>query len=218
MTEDDIRRRWLARLGQTIDLDFAFFAVDDAFPLGPGRTAALGDLGAGRVAAGDALEAVGVGPVPVAVRVERVERPAPDGAGVVAVETGAAGETLALVVAHAPDAAVVPGSCLAPPGRLVASAAVEADVWVLPAAEMPGSPGELRRVLRAAAEGEGLELFFHTRPVAARATREWRPELGAEYRVGFALAHPVALYAGTRFALRYEGLTFGAGVVESAGR
>ena len=211
----DIRRAWLARLGRPIALDFPFFAVDDAFAVGGGRTVALGELGTGRVAAGDALEAVGLGPAPVPVVVARVERPAPDGRGVVPVAAGEAGETLGLTLEHAPGAAVVAGQCVAPPGRLAAAATLDAEVWVLSADDLPGSPVELRRMLADVAQGRGLELFVHTRPVAARAAR-WRPELGAEYGLTLTLAHPVAVYPGARFALRYAGLTFGVGTVERA--
>ena len=212
MTEDEIRRAWLARLGRPIVLDFTLLPVGDVFRQAADRTVALGELGAGRVAAGDRLDAVGVAPAPVPVRVLRVEQPAPG--GVTAVEAGEAGQVLGVTLEHAPGAAIVPGQCLAPPGRLALAASVAADVWVLPASDLPGSPLEQRRLLEAAAEGRDLELVFHSRPVAARPSTPWRPELGVEYRVAFELAHPVALYPDTRFALKHAGLTFGAGIVK----
>jgi len=212
MTEDEIRCTWLARLGRPVALDFAFLAVGDAFPQAADRTVALGELGAGRVVPGDRLEAVGLAPAPVPVRVARVEQPAPGG-GVTATDAGEAGQVLGLTLEHAPGAAIVPGQCLAPPGRLALAAAVAAEAWILPAGDLPGSPLEQRRLLEAAAEGRDLELVFHSHPVAARPAETWRPELGAEYRIAFDLAHPVALYPDTRFALRHTGLTFGAGIV-----
>ena len=214
-TEEEIRRDWLARLGRPVALDFAFFAVDEAFAEGAGRTIALGELGTGRVAPGDALEAVGIEAEPVAVRVARVDEPAAEGRGVVTRDAGEAGRVLALALEHDPAAAVVPGQCLAPAGRLAAATAIAADVWIAPAGDLPGSGVEQRRLLRDLAAGRGLELFFHTRPVEARPIAVWEPRFGAEYRLAFDLAHPVALYPRARFALHYEGLPFGAGFVRS---
>lgn len=212
---DEIRRRWLERLGRPVELDFALFVVDDVFPRGEGRAVALGEVGTGRIAAGDELEAVGVAPEPTLVRVALVEQPSPDSAGVVAVEAADAGQSYALTLEIAAGATLAPGQCLAPRGRLAQATAIDAEVWILPVDLLPGSPFEQRRLLADAAAGRGLDAVFHTRPVAARPTVDWRPALGAEYRLAIELAHPVALYPATRFALRYEGLVFGAGVVIS---
>lgn len=212
-TTDEIRRSWLERLGRPADLDFAFFAVGEVYPQDAIHTVALGELGTGRIAPADALEAVGLGTTPVPVRVARVDEPASDGRGVVTRDAGEAGQVLALVLEHEAGAAIAPGQCLAPAGRLTAATAITADIWLVPPGDLPGSPVEQRRLLRAIVEGRGLDLFVHTRPVAARPIAIWQPELGAEYRLAFDLAHPVAVYRNARFALRYEGLTFGAGFV-----
>lgn len=216
MDADEIRRRWLGRLGRPTELDFAFFASEDVFALEPGRTVAIGELRTGRIVAGEALEAVGLSEERLPVRVLAVEEPLANGRGVAPVAEGRAGRVLALTLEHASDGALAAGQCLAPPGRLALSRHVTADVWLLPSDELPGSPVEQRHLVRDVAAGHKFDLFFHTRPVVARTDAPWQPELGTERRLGFALERPVALYPETRFALRYDGLTFGAGfVIES---
>jgi translation elongation factor EF-Tu-like GTPase len=209
-----IRRAWLARLGTPIALDFPLFPVEDAFPRGHGVTVALGELATGRVVAGDALEAVGVAFEPVPVEVRAIERPAAGGRGVEPVVAALAGGAFGLTLGHAPEHVVVSGQCLAPHGRLSSAATVAADVWMLGEDDLPGTPVELRRMLADVAAGRALDLFFHTRSVAARCAIGWTPVLGAEARVRFDLAHPVALYPGVRFAVRYDGLVVGVGVVD----
>jgi translation elongation factor EF-Tu-like GTPase len=216
--EELVRRRWLERLGRPADLDFPFFAVEEDYPRGPTVTVVAGELGTGAVRAGDELEAVGLAPAPFPVRVAAVERPLAERGGVERIAAGAAGEVLGLTLEHTAEHRPVAGQCLAPAGRLALASRVEAEVWVLPADSTPGSSYEHRLMLEAVEAGRGLELFFHTRAVVARAEGAWQPRLGAEYRAAFRLERPVALYPGTRFALRYEGLVFGAGfVVDSAG-
>lgn len=212
MTEE-IRRRWLTRLGRPAELDHTFFAVEEVYPRGAGVTVVAGELGTGTVRAGDALEAVGIAPAPFPVRVARVERPIPERRAVEPVEAGAAGEVLGLTLEHAADVRIEAGQCLAPAGRLRLASRVSGDVWVLPPEDLPGSPYEHRLLLAAAAESRDVEAFFHTRAVGARVVTPWRPELGHEYEIALDLDLPVALYPGARFALRYEGLTFAAGFI-----
>jgi translation elongation factor EF-Tu-like GTPase len=120
---------------------------------------------------------------------------------------------LGLTLEHAPKTEVVAGQCLAPAGRLAVASRVEADVWVVPAEDLPVSPYDRRMLVEDVSAGRDFGLYFHTREVDARCETIWRPDFGAEYRLAFALERPVALYSGTRFALRYQGLTFGAGFV-----
>jgi elongation factor Tu len=212
-TEGELRRDWLARLGRPVALDHAFFAVDGVYPKGEGVTVVTGELGTGRAAVGDALEAVGYAEAPVPVRVARVERPVPLVRGVEEVVEAEAGDVVGLTLEHAAGARLVKGQCLAPPGRLRTASRVEADVWAVPAYDLPGTPEEQLHLIDEVAAGRGLELFFHTRAVPARSEVPWRPELGAERRLRFALEEAVPLYPGARFGLRYGGLTFGAGFV-----
>jgi translation elongation factor EF-Tu-like GTPase len=211
------RQAWLARLGRPVDLDYPFFAIGDVFPQGPSRTIATGELGTGRVAAGDVLEAVGYAPSPIRVRVARVERPDAQGRGVTEVSEGVAGDVLGLTLEHDASSEVVLGQCLAPSGRLRALSVVDADVWIVTPDDLPCIPEEQREILDAVAAGRGLDLYFHTREVPARARGEWRPALGEEYRVVFDLAVPVAVYEGARFGLRHRGLTIGAAFVIGMG-
>jgi len=203
----------MARLGTPVALDHAFLAVEDAFAGETGRTVALGELGAGRVVAGDVLEAVGMTEPRVPVVVRAIERAAAAGHGVEPIEAALPGAVVALTLEHAADAAVAPGQCLAPVGRLGVASRVETELWILGADDLPGSDPELRRMLAHLGSGLEIELFFHTRPVAASCTSAWMPALGAEYGLTFELAHPVALAAETRFAVRYEDLIVGVGVV-----
>jgi translation elongation factor EF-Tu-like GTPase len=207
------RSRWLARLGHPVDLDYAFFAIGDVFRPAPGQTVAAGELGTGRVVAGDLLEAVGYGAVALSVRVARVERPDPLGRGVSEVPEGVAGDVLGLTLEHDPSAEIVVGQGLAPEGRLRAVSRVEAELWIVTAEDLPCVPAEQRAILDDLTTGRGLDLFFHTRAVPARAPAGWRPELGEEYRLAFDLSCPVPLYDGARFGLRYKGLTIGVGFV-----
>jgi len=207
----DRRSRWLARLGEPVDLDYTFFAVGEVFPRSPGRTVVTGELGTGHIGPNDELEAVGYGPAPVPVRVERVERPHPVTGAIVEVDRGNAGDVLGLTLAHEPALGLVIGQCLASTGRLRAATVVEADVWIVEAADLPCIPEEQTALFDEIGEGRGLELFFHTRSVSARMRGEWRPALGEEYRLTFDLAAAVPLYEGARFGVRARGLTIGIG-------
>ena len=211
-SEEEIRRDWLARLGRPTPLDFAFFAVAEVYSRGPGVTVAAGEVGTGSVAHGDALEAVGISATPFPVRVARVELPGAAG-GVEESAAAAAGQVVGLTVEHPPGTEVVVGQCLAPAGRLALASRVEADVRVVPAEDLPISSYDRRRLVEDVSAGRDFGLYVHTREVDARCETAWRPDFGAEYRLAFALEYPVALYPGTRFALRYQGLTFGAGFV-----
>jgi hypothetical protein len=82
---------------------------------------------------------------------------------------------------------------------------------------LPGTAIEQLALCDAIEAGNGLELFVHSRAVSARTVEIWRPVLGGESALSFELDAPVAIYPGTRFGLRYEGLTFGAGFVRTAG-
>jgi translation elongation factor EF-Tu-like GTPase len=207
---EEIRRDWLARLGRPAELDFPFFAVAEVYGRGPGVTIAAGELGTGSVAAGDALEAVGYSASPFPVRVARVDLPGAAG-GVEVVASAAAGQVVGLTVEHPAGTEVVVGQCLAPPGRLAVASRVEADVWVVPAEDLPISPYDRRRLVEDVSAGRDFGLYVHTREVEARCETSWRPDFGGEASLAFELSQPVALYPGTRFALRYQGLTFGAG-------
>ena len=121
---------------------------------------------------------------------------------------------LGITLEHAARAVIVAGQGLAPANCLRAASRIEGDVWIVTAADLPCLPDEQRGILEELASGRGLEMFLHTRCVAARVEGEWRPELGAEYRLAFELSEAVPLYAGARFGLRYEGLTVGVGFVE----
>jgi translation elongation factor EF-Tu-like GTPase len=211
--DDGTRVRWLARLGTFVDLDFPFFPVAEVFDQGPGATVAVGELGTGRIALGDELTAIGYLPSPVAVRVVRIEQPDTIRREVHDAALAVAGQHYGLTLEHDPATKIVPGQAIAPAGRLRTARAIDADVWVAPADEWPVSEDDRRFVLGELAEGRGLNLFFHTHAVAARAVDPWRPEPGLEYRLRFELAEAVPLYDGARFGLRYETLTTGAGFV-----
>jgi translation elongation factor EF-Tu-like GTPase len=210
---EPLRAKWLARLGRPVALDFAFFPIEQVYARTPTETIATGELGTGTVRAGDRLEAVGHGPERLPVRILRIDAPRPERHAVETVETGSAGEALGLALEHAPDAKLVAGQCLAPPGRLALASRVEAEVWLLETADVPGSPAEHRRMLADLGASRGLDCFFHTHDVAARVADDWRPGFGAEYALAIELAHPVALYPGARFAVRYHGLTLGVGFI-----
>lgn len=210
---EQIRQDWMGRLGRPVSLDFPFFAVDEAWPVEPGRTIVAGELGTGSVRAGDVLEAAGITPLRTAVRVLRVERPIPQRRDVEVVETGSAGEVLGILVEHDPTREVVAGQCLAPVGALQTAARVSGEVWLVTAEDLPGTAEEHRTLLDDVAANRGIEVFFHTRSVPGRVVGSWTPVLGAEFSATFQLDAPVALYPGTRFALRYRALTFGVGFV-----
>jgi translation elongation factor EF-Tu-like GTPase len=207
------RSRWLTRLGQPVHLDYPFFAIGEVFRRAPGRTVATGELGTGRVAAGDALECFGYSEAPIPVRVLRVDRPDSLHRGVSEVAEGVAGDVLGLALEHDAAREVVPGQCLAPAGRLRTLSIVEGDVWIVTADDIPCVPEERRAMLDDLASGRGLELYFHTRAVEARVRGAWRPELGEEYRLMFDVPAPIPVYDGARFGVRYRGLTIGAGFV-----
>jgi translation elongation factor EF-Tu-like GTPase len=214
---EERRRRWLTRLGQPVYLDYPFFAIGDVFRRAPGRTVATGELGTGRIAAGDDLECSGYVAAPISVRVLRVDRPDSVHRGVSEVAEGVAGDVLGVTLEHDASSEIVPGQCLAPAGRLRTPSIVEGDVWIVTADDLPCIPEERRAILDDLATGQGLELFFHTRAVPARVRGAWRPELGEEYRLAFDVPTPIPVYEGARFGVRYRGLTVGAGFVLGMG-
>lgn len=216
MTDPEtIRRRWLERLGRPVHLAFPFAAVEDVFPRGRGVSMASVEIGAGSISIGDRLVAAGYTAAPVPVMVAGIDLPVPERRGVQPVERATAGAVVGLDLRHDPSSAVLPGQCLAPAGRLAVASGFEADVWCLAASELPGSPGEQQALCDAIASGTGLDVFVHARALGARTREPWRPSLGDEAVVRIELSAPVAVYPGTRFGLRYEGLTFGAGFVRA---
>lgn len=214
MSDDRIKRAWLERLGRPVELDFAFFAVEEVYARRPGVTVAAGELGAGALAPGIELEAVGYAGAPTPVRVARIEEPDPVRRTVGEAALALAGGHYGLTLEHDDSASIVRGQCLAPAGRLRAERAIDAAVWIIPSEDWPIADDERERVLAELAESRSLYLFFHTRAVAARATPDWAPMAGREYRLRFELAEPVPLYDGARFGVRYDTLTVGAGFVE----
>lgn len=216
-SDEQIRRRWLARLGQAVDLSFPFFPIAGVHARGAGLTIVTGELATGRIAVGDELEAAGYRDDPLTVRVVRIERPDEHLRAVGAIERAVAGDVLGLTLAHDAETTLEPGQCVAPAGRLRVSSRVEADVWIVPADDLPVGPGDARRLLEELAAGRGPELFFYSRAIAARVDGPWSPQSGVEYRLGFTLERPVALHDGARFGLTLEGLTIGAGFVLEGG-
>ena len=213
----DIRRRWLERLGQPVQLDFPFAAIEEVFPVSPGFSIATVEIGAGSISMSDRLEAVGHWQHAIAVEVLRIEAPVPERRDVEEVAFAIAGSVVGLQLAHDPEALVRAGQCLAPAGTLASVSTFAADVWCLPPEDLPGDALEQAALCDSIEAGSGLELFIHTRAVSARSRESWRPSLGRESTLTFDLDAPVAIYPGTRFGLCYEGLTFGAGFVLDAG-
>lgn len=213
----DVRRRWLERLGQPVQLDFPFAAIEAVYPVSSGISIATVEIGSGSITMSDRLEAVGTSPVPVAVEVVRIEAPVPERRDVTEVAFATAGSVVGLQLAHDPATSIFAGQCLAPAGRLSSARSFAAEVWCLPPEDLPGTALEQHSLCDAIEAGSGLELFVHTRPVPASSREKWRPMLGRDTTLTFDLDWTVALYPGTRFGLSYEGLTFGAGFVRAAG-
>ena len=214
---DSIRRRWLERLGQPVQLDFPFAAIEAVYPFSSGISIATVEIGSGSITTSDRLDAVGFSPIPIAVEVVRIEAPVPERRDVTEVAFATSGSVVGLQLAHDPGTSIHAGQCLAPAGRLQSALSFVADVWCLPPEDLPGTALEQHSLCDAIEAGSGLELFVHTRAVPARSRETWRPSLGRDATLTFELDASVALYPGTRFGLCYEGLTFGAGFVRAAG-
>jgi len=210
--QDAVRRRWLARLGRSAELDYPLLLVSNVWRPSPGVSIATCEVASGRVSPGDTLEASGYIDAPLEVRVMRIER-ADDAQTVVTALAADAGQIVGVTLAHDAASSVEPGQCVAPPGRITTTREISADVWLLSEPEVDVSGSDKRRLLRHLVYGQGLELFFHTRSVPASPLAAWTPQFGREYALGFRLAETVPLYEGTRFGVRYEGLTVGAGFV-----
>jgi elongation factor Tu len=118
-----------------------------------------------------------------------------------------AGENVGLRVRGLAKSDVARGQVLAAPGSIQPHSACKAELYLLSAKE-----GGRAKPIR---PGYKPQLFVGATDVTATLTMHDATELmpGARAEVELALARPVALETGVRFALRESGKTIGAGVV-----